>query len=72
MLTRATNNIFEYNLDNGDMLKEVMVKIGLERIDTQKGITVEVLLDSRVTGLVISSEFIRKQEFKRGMNRTIH
>ena len=29
-----------------------MVKIGLERIDTQKGITVEALLDSGVTGLV--------------------
>jgi len=40
------------------------VKIGLEEIDMQKGITVEVLLDSRVTGLVISSEFARKQEFK--------
>ena len=33
MLTRATNNTFGYNLDNGDMLREVTVKIGLERID---------------------------------------
>ena len=41
-----------------------MVKIGLERIDTQKGITVEVLLDSGTTGLVMSSEFTKKQEFK--------
>ena len=31
------------------MLREVMVKIGLERIDTQEGITVEALLDSEVT-----------------------
>ena len=30
----------------------------------QKGITVEVLLDSRITELVMSSEFTRKQEFK--------
>ena len=46
------------------MLKEVMVKIGLERIDTQKGITVEALLDSGATGLVMSSEFTKKQGFK--------
>ena len=41
-----------------------MVKIGLERIDTQEGVTVEALLDSRATGLVMSSEFARKQGFK--------
>jgi len=45
-------------------LREVTVKIGLERIDTQEGITVEVLLDSGATGLVISSEFAKKQSFK--------
>ena len=33
-----------------------MVKIGLERIDTQEGITVEALLDSKATGLVIVME----------------
>jgi len=41
----------------------VTVKIGLEIIDMQKGIIVEALLDSSVTGLVMSSEFARKQEF---------
>ena len=45
-------------------MREVKVKIGLERIDTQKGITVEALLDSGATGLVMSSEFARKQGFK--------
>jgi len=45
-------------------LREVTVKIGLERIDTQEGITVEALLDSGVTGLVMSSEFAKKQGFK--------
>ena len=45
-------------------MREVTVKIGLERIDTQKGITVEALLDSGATGLVLSSEFTRKQGFK--------
>ena len=46
------------------MLREVTVKIGLEKIDIQKGVIVEVLLDSSTTGLVISSEFVRKQGFK--------
>ena len=40
------------------------MKIVLERIDMQKGITVEALLDSGATGLVMSSEFARKQRFK--------
>ena len=40
------------------------MKIRLERIDTQEGIMVEVLLDSGATGLVMSSEFARKQGFK--------
>ena len=40
------------------------MKIGLERIDTQEGIMVEVLLDSGATGLVMSLEFARKQGFK--------
>ena len=45
-------------------LREVTVKIGLERIDTQEGIMVEALLDSGVMGLVMSSEFTKKQDFK--------
>jgi len=58
------NNIFCCNLGNKDMLREVMVKIGLERIDIQEVVTVEALLDSRATGLVMSSEFARKERFK--------
>ena len=64
MLTRVTDNISICNLDKGDLLREVTVKIGLERIDTQKGITMKALLDSSETELVISSEFARKQRFK--------
>jgi len=64
MLTKAIDNTSCCNLNNEDMLKEVTVKIGLERIDTQEGITVEALLDSGATRLVMSSEFARKQEFK--------
>ena len=64
MLVRAINNISCCNLDNRDLLREVTVKMGLERIDTQEGITVEALLDSSATGLVMSLEFVRKQRFK--------
>jgi len=64
------------------MLREVMVKIGLERIDTQEEVTVEILFDSGATGLVMSLEFTRKQGFKlkkikrpiyvRNMNKTFN
>ena len=64
MLTRAINNTSCCNLNNEDMLRKVMVKIGLERIDLQEGVTVEALLDSGAIGLVMSSEFTRKQRFK--------
>ena len=47
------------------MLIEVIVKIGLQRIDIQERVIVEMLLDSSVIKLVISSEFTRKWRFKR-------
>ena len=37
-----------------------MVKIRLEGIDTQEGVIVEALLNSRVTVLIMSLEFVRK------------
>ena len=55
------------------LLREVMVKTGLKRIDTQEGIMVEVLLDSRATRLVMSSELAKKQEFKlKKLERLMH
>jgi len=48
------------NLDNENMLREVIVKIGLKKIDTQEGVTVKALLDSGAIELVISSEFAKK------------
>ena len=48
----------------GKTLREVTLKIGLERIDMQEEITVKVLLDSGAMGLVMSSEFVKKQGFK--------
>jgi len=48
------------DLNNKELLRKVTVKIGLERIDTQESVMVEALLDSGVTELVISLEFVRK------------
>ena len=62
-----------YEPKNKKLLREVMVKIGLKRIDTQEEIIVEVLLDSRAIGLVIGFEFARKQRFKfKKMKRPIY
>jgi len=48
----------------GKMLREVTIIIGLERLDMQEGITVEALLNSGATGLVMSLEFAGKKGFK--------
>ena len=64
MLARVTDNTSMCNLYKGDLLREVIVKIGLERIDIQEGIMVEALLNSGAMGLVMSLEFTRKQRFK--------
>ena len=82
MLSRVVGNTSYYNQDNRDMLREVTIKIRLERIDTQEEVIVKVLLDSGATGLVISSELTRKQGFKlkkiersiyvRNVNRTFN
>ena len=45
MLTRTTDNIFCCSLENEDILREIIVKIRLERIDIQKEVMVEALLD---------------------------
>ena len=58
------NNISCCNLENEDMLKEVTVKIELERINIQEILIAEALLDSKTTVLVMSSEFTRKKELR--------
>ena len=50
----------EVKKEEARSLREVTVKIRLERIDMQEGIMVETLLDSGATGLVISSKFVKK------------
>ena len=64
MLSRVVDNISTYNLDNKNILREVTVKIGLERTDMQEGIMVKALLDSRTMWLVMSLKFAKKQGFK--------
>jgi len=64
ILSRVIDNTSYGDLNNEERLREVTVKIGLERVDIQEGVTVEMLLDSGATGLVISPEFARKQGFK--------
>ena len=51
MFARVTNNISCCNLNNENMLREVIVKIELERINMQEDVTVETLLDSGAMGL---------------------
>ena len=58
------DNAFCYDLNNKELLRKVIVKIRLERIDTQEEVIVEVLLDSGAAELVMSSKFARKQRFK--------
>ena len=53
------------------MLREVTVKIGLKQKDNEDRITMEVLLDSGVTGLGMSSEFVRKNKFKKRVESSI-
>jgi len=46
------------------LLRKVMVRIGLKQ-EEEEGIMTEALLDTGVTGLVMSEEFTRKHKFKR-------
>ena len=51
-------------LDLEKYLREVMVKIGLEIINIQEGVIVEVLLNNEAISLIMNLELARKQEFK--------
>ena len=55
-----------------NLSKKVTVMIGLKQEDNEDGITMEVLLDSSVTELVISSQFARKNKFKKKLERPIY
>ena len=63
MLSKVIDNKFCCKLDKEDMLREVIVKIGLKRIDTQKGVIVKILLDSDVTGLYYNLKILGVMEW---------
>jgi len=55
------------------LLREVIVKIKLKQEeDEEEEIVVKVLLDSGITGLVISSKFVKKNKFKKKLERLIY
>ena len=45
-------------------LREVWMKVGLEKLDTHKGVTVKVLLDSGAMGIFMDKDFAEEQGFK--------
>ena len=45
-------------------LREVWMKVGLEKLESHKGVAVKALLDSRATGLFMDTTFAREKGFK--------
>jgi len=45
-------------------LREVWMKVGLEKIDTHEGVTVKALLDSGATGMFIDRKFAEEHGFR--------
>ena len=45
-------------------LRAVWMKIGLEKVDTHEGVTVNALLDSGATGLFMDKKFVEKNRFR--------
>ena len=45
-------------------LREVWMKVGLEKLDTHEGVIVKVLLDSGATGIFVDKGFAEEQGFK--------
>jgi len=46
------------------ILREVWPNIGVEKVDTHKGITVKALLDSGVTGILMDRKMAAQHGFK--------
>jgi len=42
-------------------LRAVWIKVGLEKVDTHKGVTIDALLDSGAMGLFMNKEFVEKK-----------
>ena len=46
------------------ILREVWLNIGVEKVDTHKGITVKALLDSSMTGMFMDRKMVARNRFK--------
>ena len=46
------------------LLREVWMKVGLEKLDNHKGVVVRTLLDSRAIGLFMDTTFVQEKGFK--------
>jgi len=46
-------------------LKEVWMKVALEKVDTHKGVLVKALLDSGVMGMFVDKRFMEKHRFRK-------
>ena len=46
------------------LLREVWMKVGLEKLESHEGVVVKALLDSGATGLFMDTTFAREKEFK--------
>ena len=46
------------------LLREIWMKVGLEKLENHEGITVKALLDSRATGLFMDTTFAREKGFR--------
>ena len=45
-------------------LREVWLKVGLEKLENHEGMAVKALLDSRATGLFMNTTFAKEKGFK--------
>jgi len=46
------------------LLREVWMKVGLEKLESHEGMAVKALLDSRAIGLFMDTTFAKEKEFK--------
>jgi len=72
MLSRVVDNIFCCNMDNRNMLREITVKIGLKRIDTQKGVMVEVLIERQIYMRNVDGTFNKERPIENTMKVNIY
>jgi len=46
------------------LLREVWIKVGLEKLENHEGVAVKALLDSRATGLFMDTAFAKEKGFR--------